>query len=415
MDGNRRYLIPRAHRHFGEAPRRAGHRHQGEPDSPGAGASDRPSISPDGRFVAFESDAADLVAGDANGASDIFLRDTCAGEPPGCTPSTVRVSVAEDGAEGAGASWEASVAAAGRYVAFCSSAPFLVAGDGTGDDLFVRDTCIGASGCTPTTFRETALDPAGGSAAGECGGTALSADGRFVAFYSRAELLAGVSGRRRAWLRGTCRGATSCTPATILLSRKPDGSVSAGGVAEAPLALSADGRYVAFTCFEKDQLEGATSLNDVLVRDTCTGASGGCTPASRLVSSAAGAPGDDASERPSITADGRYVAFFVGERSRGRRPERRFGRLRARHLRRCGRRVLAAHPPRLRAQGRGRDRRRLRRRARAAAHRRWAPGGDSLRRLEPRRRRHQRERGRVRGGDRVLRRFTPRESATAAS
>ena len=91
-----------------------------------------PSISADGRFVAFHSDASNLVAGDGNGTSDVFVRDRATGK-------TRRVSVSSAGAEGNGASYNPSISADGRFVAFESSASNLVAGDGNGtSDIFVR-------------------------------------------------------------------------------------------------------------------------------------------------------------------------------------------------------------------------------------------------------------------------------------
>ncbi len=93
---------------------------------------DSPSISADGRYVAFSSTAPDLVPGDTNGVQDIFVRDTCAGIPSGCAPSTVRVSVALDGTQGTGVSLRPMISANGRFVAFDSLAklaPGAILGD----------------------------------------------------------------------------------------------------------------------------------------------------------------------------------------------------------------------------------------------------------------------------------------------
>ena len=81
-----------------------------------------PAISADGGFVALESFAGNLVAGDTNGVSDVFVRDMQAG-------TTTRVSVATGGAQGNGASGGAAISADGRWVVFGSSATNLVAGD----------------------------------------------------------------------------------------------------------------------------------------------------------------------------------------------------------------------------------------------------------------------------------------------
>src|SRR3990172_1303797 len=81
-----------------------------------------PAISADGRFVAFESEATNLVIGDTNERRDVFLRDTCAGASPGCTPGTTRVSVASSGAQSNEGSGQSSISADGRYVVFQSGA-----------------------------------------------------------------------------------------------------------------------------------------------------------------------------------------------------------------------------------------------------------------------------------------------------
>ncbi len=91
-----------------------------------------PSISADGRYVVFVSAAANLVSDDTNGVWDVFLRDTCAGVSSGCTPSTVRVSVALDGAQGDGSSFNPQISADGRFVVFVSEATKLGPGDMNG-------------------------------------------------------------------------------------------------------------------------------------------------------------------------------------------------------------------------------------------------------------------------------------------
>jgi hypothetical protein len=117
------------------------------------GSSHSPVISADGRFVVFASDATNLVAGDNNGATDVFLRDTCIGAPAGCTPQTTRISVAPDGGDSNGASASPSLSADGRFVAFDSVATNLVLNDAPASGrTFLRDTCFGsASDCTPGT------------------------------------------------------------------------------------------------------------------------------------------------------------------------------------------------------------------------------------------------------------------------
>jgi hypothetical protein len=121
-------------------------------NNPADGDSIAPSISADGRYVAFLSAARNLVDSDTNGATDIFVRDTCAGAASGCTPSTQRVSVATSGMQANGASNSATISATGRYVTFESAATNLGSTSSSTRGLFLRDTCAGAgSGCVPST------------------------------------------------------------------------------------------------------------------------------------------------------------------------------------------------------------------------------------------------------------------------
>lgn len=111
-----------------------------------------PSISADGRYVAFLSSATNLVASDTNGVMDAFVRDTCAGVASGCTPSTQLVSVSTGGAQANAATLSATIDATGRYITFESSATNLGTITSSATGLFLRDTCAGAGpSCTPST------------------------------------------------------------------------------------------------------------------------------------------------------------------------------------------------------------------------------------------------------------------------
>jgi hypothetical protein len=114
----------------------------GVSSNPADGDSISPSISADGRYVAFISSATNLVDSDTNGVADVFVRDTCAGAASGCTPSTQHVSVASDGTQFSAASTSATLSATGRYVTFISDSK-----------LFLRDTCASAAAsCKPSTM-----------------------------------------------------------------------------------------------------------------------------------------------------------------------------------------------------------------------------------------------------------------------
>jgi len=143
------------------------------------GASFGCSISPDGRYVAFDSAASSLVSGDTNAKSDVFVRDRLSG-------TTERVSLTSLGAQGNGNSFRPAISADGRYVAFDSEASNLVSGDtNTTTDIFVRDRQSG-------TTERVSVDSLGAQGIGYSPYASISADGRYVAFDSDASSL--VSG-----------------------------------------------------------------------------------------------------------------------------------------------------------------------------------------------------------------------------
>ncbi len=266
------------------------------------------SISADGRFVAFHSNASNLVAGDTNGNQDVFVHDTCFGAAASCIPGTVRVSVDST-------SNLPSITADGRFVAFSSNASNLVAGDTNGIyDVFVHDRQTGQ-----TTRVSVASDGTEGDWGGD--GASISADGRFVAFGSRSTNL--VPGDTNACLAGkfvlpcsdifvrdTCVGAPGgCNPSTNRVSVASDGSES-NDVSSAP-SISDDGRFVAFWSLASNLVPGDTNdTSDIFLRDTCRGAAAGCTPSTVRVSVATdGTEGNGGSGNASMTADGRFVAF----------------------------------------------------------------------------------------------------------
>ncbi|MEX2195609.1 MAG: hypothetical protein WD844_10020 [Thermoleophilaceae bacterium] len=245
------------------------------------------SISADGRYVAFQSDAANLSAEDDNGVTDVFVRDVHMG-------TTTHVSRAT-GAAGAIADAESSrpsISADGRYVAFQSSAGNLSAADGNGfADVYVRDLHTGQ-----TTYVSRAAD--GTDADAGSFNPAISADGRHVGFESGADDLSDQDDDSvsNVYVHDLETGATSH------VSRATDGS-AAGGSSGDP-SISDDGRRVAFHS-HADNLsdEDDDTVTNVYVRDL---ESGTTTHVSRATDNS---PGADDSFGPSISADGRHVAF----------------------------------------------------------------------------------------------------------
>lgn len=266
----------------------------------GNGLSSWPAVSADGRYVAFYSTAKNLVAGIPTG--NIFVRDTCLGQTATCVQGTTSVDLAMNGTEPNGpATDDVGISADGRYVAFASSATNLASAavSTTEERVFIRDMCTGPTASVPCAAHTeiASLDAKGDVIGGNR--PSISADGRFVAFTAPVSSTASA-----VMLRDTCLGAdASCTPGTV------PASIDAGTEIvvdpNAGSAISASGRYVAFV-----SAKNGTKPSQILVRDTCEGASGSCVPSTARVSvSSGGELADAASVSPSISGDGRFVVF----------------------------------------------------------------------------------------------------------
>lgn len=253
------------------------------------GASFAPSISVDGRRVAFHSEATNLVPGDTNGTLDVFLRDVP-------TTTTRRVSVTHLGAEALGGdSIGGVVAGDGHAVAFRSWATNLPsAPDGNGlADIFLWTEAAGGA-------ERVSLSDSGGDPNQESIGAAISYDGRHVAFYSMASNLtpAGVDGNGAfdVFVRDTLAGTTA------LASRDGGGAIG-NGDSSLP-SLSGDGRYVAFRSAASNLVAGdANGATDVFRRDLLLGVT------VRASLDSAGVEGDASSSEPSLSLNGRFLAF----------------------------------------------------------------------------------------------------------
>ena len=251
----------------------------------GNGRSGYPSISGDGRFVAFQSDASNLVPDDTNHQDDIFAHDRLTG-------TTERVSVDSAGNEGDGGSEYPSISGDGRFVAFQSDASNLVPGDTNHqDDIFVHDRL------TDTTER-VSVDSAGNEANSDSGRLSISGDGRFVAFISWASNLVpnDTNGTWDAFVHDRETGTTERVSVD-----------SSGGQANAnsqPTAISGDGRFVAFQSVASNLVPGDTNWeHDIFVHDRLTDTT------ERVSVDSAGNEANSDSGKPSISHDGRFVAF----------------------------------------------------------------------------------------------------------
>jgi hypothetical protein len=245
-------------------------------------------ISAKGRFVALSSKAAKLVRGDTNGRADVFVRDRK-------RRRTRRVSVSSAGRQANEESTAPAISAHGRFVAFWSDASNLVRGDTNGDpDIFVRDRAQG------TTKRVNVSSWGAQANDYTCTCLAISASGRFVGFSSKASNLVeeDTDNSWDAFVHDRRMGTTelvsvSSTGAQVSRSSGVD-------------SISAKGRFVAIGSSASGLVPGDTNnTQDVFVHDRATGET------SRVSVSSAGDQGEAyrPSSNGSISADGRFVAF----------------------------------------------------------------------------------------------------------
>jgi TolB protein len=242
------------------------------------------AISADARYVAFSSTASNLVAGDTNGYEDVFLRDRR-------SRTTKRISTSYAGRSANGESSSVSMSHDGRYVAFSSNASDLVRGDTNGfTDVFVHDTRTG-------TTKRVSVSSTGIQSDGENYGSSISADGRYVVFDSYGTTLVPGSGQ------GSVLIHDRRTRRTELVSGSYQGS---GTVTEGSYwsSISANGRYVTFISYASTIVPGDTNdVRDVFVRDLRK------RTTVRVSVAHDGAQSVRDSLNPTVTDDGRYVAF----------------------------------------------------------------------------------------------------------
>lgn len=247
--------------------------------------SQNPSLSADGRLVAFWSDASNLAAGDTNQCRDVFVHDRQTGQ-------TTRVSVSSTGAQANGPCQNPSLSADGRFVAFWGFASNLVPGDSNGvRDVFVHDRNTGQT-------TRVSVNSRGGQADEESRYPSISGDGRFIAFESRASNLVpgDLNQKRDVFLHDRQTGHTT---------RVSVSSTGAEGDAESRYpAISADGRYVSFASHATNLVPNDTNQEyDIFVHDRLTGET------TRVNLSSAGTEANGTSRYPSISGDGRYVCY----------------------------------------------------------------------------------------------------------
>lgn len=251
-----------------------------------SGHSESVDVNRNGRLVAFDSDAPDIVADDDNELADVFVRDRR-------QDATVLVSAAPDGTVGNSQSGDPSISNNGRFVAFDSFSSDLVPGDtNNANDVFVRDLHDGVTVLV-------SADLNGGPADSGSGDPAISPDGRYVAFESVAtDLVDGedAAGTSDIFVRDLVTGSTT------IVSIDTTGAAANGG-SFSP-AISRGGTKVAFWSTASDLVADDTNgFDDIFVRVLPAGTT------ERVSVASDGGDSDQLSRDPDISADGTRVAF----------------------------------------------------------------------------------------------------------
>ena len=241
-------------------------------------------LSTNGQFALFESSASDLVPGDTNNATDVFVRDLVNG-------TNILVSISTNGGCANGASWESAMTPDGRYVAFASTASNLVPNDTNGiQDIFVRDLQTGVT----TLASPGAIPNATGPSRSDS--PQLTPDGRYVAFLSTAtNLVPGVTTVGEVYVR-------DLTGAATYLASGNAHTLIAGNAISYNQAISDDGQFVAF-----ESSTNGSSTGGVIQRYHLQ------SGATDIVYSKAAAiqTGYASFRNLDMTPDGRFIAFVA--------------------------------------------------------------------------------------------------------
>jgi hypothetical protein len=256
----------------------------------GNGDSDDISMSDDGRFVAFDSIASNLVPGDNNGALDVFLRDRSAG-------TTTRISISTRGAQGNCDSFISlgGISDDGRYVAYSSCADNLVPHDRNGAfDVFLRDTVAG-------TTQLISVSSTGRQGDGDSFADSISGNGRYVEFTSFTDNLVpgDTNDTPDVFVRDTLTGSTT------RISVASDGTQADCDAFGFSGSSTDDGRYVVFDSCADNLVPVDTNglTTDVFLRDTVA------KTTTLLSVTADGTQGNSDSYAVTISGDGSTVAF----------------------------------------------------------------------------------------------------------
>ncbi len=261
--------------------------------SSGNQASTAPTLTPDGRFVLFCSQASDLVSGDSNLSADLFVRDMVLGTNVMVTRSYLKTT----SHAGLSVTWDSNrlISDDGRWVAFQSTATNLIQGDPNGvADVFVRDRLYDSNVLASVNTAGTGFGNASAQNA------SLDASGRYVAFQSAStnlnakDLSANLDVYRRDLVAHT----------TVLASANTNGTNSASGSSGNPV-LSRSGNALLFLSTANDLVAGDTNTSgaDLFLRDFTAGTT---VLVDYRVASSVDTPG------PALSADGRFALYRNG-------------------------------------------------------------------------------------------------------
>ena len=248
------------------------------------GNCDEPAISDDGRYVVFTASASDMVSGDNNFRQDVFRYDRLTG-------ATALVSAALDGTVGDWDSYQPDISADGNIVVFTSAAGDLTLQDPGQWAIFARDMTTGVTELIN-------VGVGGADPDSSAGAPSVSADGRFVVYTSNASNLVpgDVNGKQDIFLHDRQTGATDLISISTL-------GVQANSECWDP-AVSADGRYVVFNTIASSLVAGDTNIYpDIFLRDRVTGQT------TKITQSHDGSGANNQSDNASLSDDGRYIAF----------------------------------------------------------------------------------------------------------
>lgn len=244
----------------------------------------KPTVSFDGRFIAFESDATNLVSGDTNARRDIFVKDTITG-------AVTRASVSSTSLQSTGSNYLSRISGNGRYMVFQSSSSNLVPGDTNSKrDIFVRDL-------QALTTARVSVGSSGNQANNNSIRSDISSDGRYVAFESDATnlVIGDVNLKRDIFVHDLITGTTE-----IVSIGTDEIQGNSGTLA---FSISGDGRYVAFESAATNLVPNDTNgVRDIFVRNRFLGTT------IRATTDANGFQSNGGSENPSLDS-GRYVSF----------------------------------------------------------------------------------------------------------